>query len=199
MGSYEDRWLGCTNCWTWGKRMANMPPDVTPLCDVDGVGVLCPDCLDNFTAIHDEIDEKEEAAAKEEAAQPKAKVQRSTIADEQHKEEADASKEAAAKEEAAQPKTKVQRSTITNYVQRCMCNEQEDPIEEQHLAAVCALQTWIPQFWRSKVRELKREAIKLGISPQGKDKEALIDSLIEYHRYWMVGRKRWHRYRTLAA
>ena len=46
MGSYGDRWLRCTWCEKWGKCLWDLPPDITPLLDVDGIGVLCDPCYD---------------------------------------------------------------------------------------------------------------------------------------------------------
>ena len=44
MGSYGDAWLHCTWCRRSGKCLLDMPEDVTPLTDIDGIGVLCDPC-----------------------------------------------------------------------------------------------------------------------------------------------------------
>jgi hypothetical protein len=43
MGSYGDRWLTCSWCWAWGKNIAIT--GIPGLWDIDGVGLLCDDCI----------------------------------------------------------------------------------------------------------------------------------------------------------
>ena len=46
MGGYGDRWVQCTYCRKWGKCSIDLAPNITPLADVDGIGVLCDPCRD---------------------------------------------------------------------------------------------------------------------------------------------------------
>ena len=52
MGSYGDRWLRCSWCEKWGKCTDVLAEDVTPLWDIDGIGVLCEPCDDRWCPPH---------------------------------------------------------------------------------------------------------------------------------------------------
>jgi hypothetical protein len=45
MGSHGDVWLRCSWCAKRGKCLWDLPPDVPPLTDCDGIGQLCDACL----------------------------------------------------------------------------------------------------------------------------------------------------------
>ena len=44
MGSHGDTWLLCEWCRKGGQCLIDLPADVTPLTDIDGIGVLCDHC-----------------------------------------------------------------------------------------------------------------------------------------------------------
>ena len=46
MGSHGDRVMQCEWCGREGKSMWGLPPNIAPLWDVDGEGLLCELCLD---------------------------------------------------------------------------------------------------------------------------------------------------------
>jgi len=52
MGSFGNTWLRCTWCAKWGKCLAELPEDVTPLTDIDMVGQLCDPCYYRFCPPH---------------------------------------------------------------------------------------------------------------------------------------------------